>query len=183
MTRKVENPKLITLTDLPDKGKDYDYTHHSRELNNDLTDIIGENPYHVHLELSHLGNAFQATGSIQTSLSRECSRCGADLTLPMELNIQEIIVIHPELSRSSKNSRVNNVSELDSTGPDSISLSQPVLNVGEFVREIVVLNEPFQPLCETPCINPYLAENSKEISISDENLSPFAVLKDLKLNS
>jgi uncharacterized protein len=184
MNRPIENPKYIQLSELPDDGRDYTYTSESGELTEALEDVLQDNSYQINLYLEKLGNAYQATGTIQTHLSRQCSRCGADISLPVNLSVKEILMIHPEMPRSGKNAKVNHSTELDPLSPDCVILHKPELNVGEFLREIVVVNEPIRPLCSKPCENPYLANHQgAEPDLANSEMSPFSVLKDLKLNS
>lgn len=183
MDRKLENPKDIRLDELPEEGKSYSYSQESEELNEDLREAIGSNPFSVELHLEKMGGAFQASGSIETFQNLQCAKCGGDVKTPVALKVNEILLIEREMPRSSKSARVNHSTELDPLAPDVVSLTHPELSVGEFIREIILLNEPFRPLCLKPCENPYLLKNTQEMAENSVNLSPFADLKDFKLNS
>lgn len=183
MKRLMETPKVILLQELPDSGKSFDYTSDSGELNDSLKDAVGENAYKVNLFVERIGNAWQATGKILSTQDLECSRCGTDLKSSVDLDVREIIMVHPEMPRSGKTAKVNHSTDLDPLAPDCLILHKPELNVGEFVRELVVLNEPFKPLCKKPCENPYLASQAQAQGPPDDSKSPFSVLKDFKLNS
>lgn len=174
---------MIMLQELPDSGKDYEYTTESGELNEALKEAVGENSFKVNLFVEKLGNAWQATGKVESRQDMQCSRCGKDFKHPVNLNIREIIMVHPEMPRSGKTAKVNHSTEMDPMSPDCLILHRPELEVGEFVRELVVLNEPFQPLCEKACENPYLASQAQSQGLSDDARNPFSVLKDFKLNS
>jgi uncharacterized protein len=128
-------------------------------------------------------NTYQASGRGETTLNLACARCGSDLAYPMKEKINEIIIVQPELPRLGKSARVNNTSELSTDLPDCLTLRRPELNVGDLVREIIVLNEPFQPLCQQECENPFLAQLAPEEKAVEIKESPFAILKTLKLNS
>jgi uncharacterized protein len=182
MQRKIENPNIIALSELPEAGKSFNYDEKSGELTPTLSDVIQDNPFKVDLFVYKMGNSYQASGQIETSLNLNCARCGADLQYPIREKINEILIVTPELPRLGKSARVNNTSELSPDLPDCITLRRPELNVGEFVREIIVLNEPFQPLCAEPCVNPYL-DQLAPAQVPEKKESPFAILKGLKLNS
>ncbi len=171
------------LQELPDSGKNFEYTAESAELNEVLKDTLGENNFKVHLFVERLGNIWQATGQVMSQQDFQCSRCGADLKHSVNLTAREIIMVHPEMPRSGKNAKVNHSTELDPMSPDGLILHQPELHVGEFIRELIILNEPLKPLCEKPCENPYLSSQSPSQELPDDARNPFSVLKDFKLNS
>jgi len=191
MAREVENPVVINLSELPEEGRQLNFNQESGELTESLQDTIGTNPYAVNLSIAPLGNAFSVTGNIKAGMGLICSKCAVDFIHPVKETVDEIFVVVSKLPRTSKSARVNNITELDESGPECTEIDSPMLHLGEFVREIIILAEPIKPLgrpdCDKTC--PNLQEAIKggwapeNFAPDQDELGPFAALKDLKLNN
>jgi uncharacterized metal-binding protein YceD (DUF177 family) len=88
--------------------------------------------------------------------------------------------------------KANHSSEWDPNQPEGVYLETPRLAVGEFIHELVAVQEPMRPLgrpgCEEACENradgvlvKWLEKDSKD-SISVRN-NPFSILEKVKLKS
>lgn len=191
MIRKFITPTEFNLKELPPEGRHFHFDETSEELSTELTDVVGNNPYSVDLEIQHLGNAYQVSGTIKTQMDLACSRCAVDFKFPVDFKVKEILMIEPEMPRSGKSARVNHSSELNPLAPDCTVLHSSIFNLGPFVRELIALAEPIQPLgkpdCDDLCENFLETQKQQQLRGSEidlnNNTNPFAVLKDLKLNS
>ncbi|NQZ01615.1 MAG: DUF177 domain-containing protein [Bdellovibrionales bacterium] len=191
--RDLLTPVEIVLSELPEEGRTLHYTTETGELNDVLRDVIGNHSYDIKLTVMPMGNAYSVVGSLRTRMDLVCSKCAMDFAHSVNEKVDEIFVIEEERPRTAKSARVNHSNELDFAGPDCTELSSPVLNMGDYVREIIALSEPIRPLggpdCETSETCPNLIEAKKggwapeNFTTEHEDLSPFAALKDFKLNN
>lgn len=141
------NPVEITLKDLPLEGRDFTYSRESGELSPSLKDLIQGNDFNVQFRLTPVGNAYSLTGGLKTSLNVECSQCASEMAWPIELKLNELIVVEKPLSKGDHQGRANHAHELQDSGPDYIVLDSEVLNVAEYIHEAIGLAEPNRPVC------------------------------------
>lgn len=140
-------PTEITLKDIPAEGREYDYNRESGELNAALHDLVGENPYKVHLKITPMGNAFDLHGSVETALNLPCATCGTEFQYPVNQKLHELMVVEKPLGKNEQHSRANHAHELESSGPDCLMLDSEVLRVKDYLHEVIALAEPIRPLC------------------------------------
>ncbi len=193
------SPAIIDLREVPREGSQYSYSQESGELTSAFADIIGSNPYTVDLRINPVGNAYEVSGQVKTSLNLLCSRCGIDFKYPVSESFREILLVTEKMPRQGKEARVNHSSELDPAGPNVTLLEDETFKVGDFVREIIGLAEPVQPLgkpdCDVDCENlqeayakGWLTRPGQEVEGAEDEVgpgrnSPFKVLKGVKLDS
>lgn len=184
-------PTEIALRELPIEGREFNFTRESGELNSALEDLIGSNPYSVHLKITPMGNTFDLRGRLATTLDLQCSLCAFDFKLPVDVPLHELILIEKALSKGDQMSRNNHAHEWESNGPDYIVLETDSFNLAEYVHEQIGLAEPIRPLgkpdCDEDCENlkdrvqrPWLTYGSDG---EKGTASPFQVLEKLKLKS
>ena len=141
------NPIEITLKDLPLEGRDFTYTRESGELTDSLKDLIQGSDFEVKFRLTPVGNAYSLTGSLKTALSLACAQCATELEWPIQLKLNELIVVEKPLSKGDHQGRANHAHELQDSGPDYIVLDSEVFAVAEYVHEAVGLAEPNRATC------------------------------------
>ena len=56
----------IRLTEIPNDGRSYTFDRESGELNEQLSDLVGKNAYHVNFTISPIGNAYEMRGGFKT---------------------------------------------------------------------------------------------------------------------
>lgn len=185
-------PTVIDLATLPASGKSFTYTSAGAELTSTLKDMIGTNEYKVEIELKPLGNAYSASGTIETGLDELCSLCAIEFKQPIKERFNEILVVsETPVGRGEHQARVNHSSELNTAGTDCTELTSSEFEVGEFIRELIGLSRPIKPLgkagCNETCENYQEAVKKGWLIAGNESPfkpeSPFAKLRDLKLNS
>jgi uncharacterized metal-binding protein YceD (DUF177 family) len=185
-------PTVIDLGSIPHAGRQFVYTNVGGELNAVLKDMIGANPYRVEIELKPLGNAYSATGTIESSVDELCSLCAFEFKQAVKERFNEILVVgETPAGHGSHQARVNHSSELNLSGPECTELPNDQFVVGEFIRELIGLSRPIKPLgrpdCDSSCSNYQEALKKGWLTPSNETgfekESPFAKLRDLKLNS
>lgn len=190
--KKRLNPTQILLKELPPEGREYEYSRESGELTDDLKELIDDNDYSIRLTVRPIGNAYDLQGELKTSLDLQCSLCAIDFKFPVNQKFHEVLVIETPLDKGDQHTKANHSSEWDPNQPEGIYLESPILNVGEFVHEMVAIAEPMRPLgrpgCEEACENrkdgvqrDWLSLDAKD-SKSIRN-QPFAVLEKMKLKS
>lgn len=187
------SPTIVHLNDLPEEGREYVYNQDSGELTSSISDLIGDNPYKIHIHIRPVGNAFELKGQLETQLDLACSRCALEFKYSVKTPLSELLLVVDELPRTGRQAQVNHVTELDSSAPDYVTLPSDSFDVADFVHEIIAISEPSQPLgkpdCDDNCENllelyrqGWLQPPGDQKPEPTTN-SPFAGLKDIKLNS
>lgn len=182
-------PVKISLSELPREGRQFVYSSKGAELTPFIGEFVGPNEYKVEIFLKPMGNVYEATGKIETSLDQTCALCAIDLKWPIRERFQEILVVMPHAE--GHEARVNHSSELNMDGPNCTELESEHFHIGEFIRELIGIATPIKPTarpdCGVSCDNYQEALKKGWISQSnDEGFakeSPFKVLADLKLKS
>ncbi len=85
----------------------------------------------VRLESVHEG--ILATGEVFTGAEGECSRCLDPLTLPVEVDFQELFAY-------------------SLTNEDDFVVQDEQIDLEQVIRDAVVLSLPFQPVCSKDCL-------------------------------
>lgn len=141
------NSVKIRLKEIPQEGRRYDFDRTSGELNAALNDLIASRSFEVDMFIKPVGNAYEMSGRVKTSLPETCSKCGWDFDLGVERSFREILMEDSEEHR--KNQSVHGNQSVDFLG-NELSMTPvrgEVFDPGEFVHEVIALAEPFYPLC------------------------------------
>ena len=85
----------------------------------------------VRLESVHEG--ILATGEVFVDADAECSRCLEPLTVPVEVDFQELFAY-------------------SLTDEDDLVITDETIDLEQVVRDAVVLSLPFNPLCSNDCL-------------------------------
>ncbi len=98
-------------------------------------------PIHLELEILRRGDRFFAQGEITTQVDAKCSKCLREFTLPLRAPFRLTIRLSPEGGRD------------DDTEGDFLLLSPrtEALEIGERVRQFILLALPLKPLCRPDC--------------------------------
>jgi uncharacterized protein len=180
----------IRLGEIPEEGRNYTFDRKSAELNADLEDLVGTHPYTVDMFIKPIGNAYEMRGSVKTTLSEVCSKCGYDFEMPVDRKFNEILFEEQDDHRKSQGVHGNQSVNFLGEGPSMIPVRGNVFDAGDYTHEAIALEEPFYPMCgpNGTCLH---ADEVKEIverleeqsaAAVDEPTHPFAALKDLELS-
>ena len=181
---------LINLLEIPEEGKTYICNRNTSELNENLKDLIGASAYSAEFTIRPLQTGtFELTGSIQTQLPEDCSRCGLDFQMAVNETFRELLIPEQSIPRNAKFSKANHVSDLHGEGPSVVEYQGHHFNAGEYIHEVVGLAEPFTPAppCNAQGECTLCKKNVSKETFSyedpgfEEPKSPFAALKNIKL--
>ncbi|WP_413291530.1 YceD family protein [Bdellovibrio sp. HCB337] len=182
----------INLTEIPEEGKSFVCTQKTGELNVVLKDLIGDNAFHSEFFIKPLNSKdFELSGFIKTELPEDCSRCGIDFCMKVTPKFKAILIPRQSDDRTGKYAKVNHVSESLEDGPEATEYDGMIFNMGEYVHEVVAINAPFNPagpedekgdcsICGIHVRGENFGYNEEMPAEKPE--SPFAVLKNIKLN-
>ncbi len=182
---------FIRLTDIPDEGRSYTYDRETGEFNLPLKDLIDENLYKIDFFIRPVGNVFEVTGKVSTTLTRICSKCGYDLALPVETKIHEILMPKTEDAKGDTQSKSGFLAKsVDDEALAVTYVSGGVLNGEDMIHEIVALSDPAFPSCgKDKCENLEEVEKklrelaqASELALQGKNTA-FEVLKSLKIQN
>ena len=87
----------------------------------------------VDLELEALVDGIHVTGALTGSVAARCARCLTDITLPLHAQVSEVAT-YPGRERD-----------------DAYPIVDEQLDVDQIVRDVVVGDLPFSPLCRPDC--------------------------------
>jgi uncharacterized protein len=93
-------------------------------------------PAHAVLDLTRVDRGVQIEGSVAVDVAGECDRCLADVTVPIEVDVDE---------RFDPPGATN-----DPLGENNV-LSGTDLDVGDLVRQLVTSALPFRLVCSEEC--------------------------------
>ena len=189
--KQARKPSLfsINLNEVNAAGDDYVYDSSNHELRAELADVIATQPFKVNLHILPAGNAYDARGNLETGIPEVCSFCAKEFVEPLKIKFHEILMEGTRVKTDLKGP------ESDFNDPD-LSLTQlsgPHFYVGEYIRELIILAEPSQPLCKPDCkglcLQCGIDMNEEKCNCAprpekqeEVKVSAFSVLKNLKLN-
>lgn len=95
--------------------------------------VVGEGePLHLDVLLESVHEGILVTGTVTTTARAECVRCLDEVTIPVVAEIQELFAYLPE--------------------PDYDNVVvQETIDLDQVVRDQVVVELPFQPVCDPDC--------------------------------
>ncbi len=117
----------------------------------------------VFIKKNPQGEGYSVSYTIKGDIELTCSRC-------LESFNKNLDGEHSVVVRNGYNER-EHLSESDM---EVFPLENDVLNLTELVREQIILDVPYKPLCHPSC------GGIKTPEVNDEKNNPFAVLKKLK---
>lgn len=183
----------IKLSEIPEEGRNYEFTRESAELNLILSDLIGDESFKIDLFIVPLNTKdFMLTGQIKTRTEESCSRCGDSFKFALSKKIKEILIPKQEVDRTGKYTKSSvAISEHDENDAAVVEYEFNQFDVGEYLHETIAIDIPLAPmpdtkpngdcvLCDRPAHKSELIYDEK-IS-SEQKINPFESLKNIKLN-
>jgi uncharacterized protein len=182
----------IKLHEIPEDGKSFSWNQKTGEISRTLEDLIGRADHLAEFFIKPINSKdFEMTGSIQTKVADDCSRCGLDFTFPVNQKFHEILIPKQPEDRTGKYAKVNHISESETSGPSVTEYdANMVFEMGEYLHEQVAIALPFNPappekangdcsLCDKPVRGKLFVYN--EEMPEEKTPKPFEVLKNLKI--
>ena len=171
---------LIDLTSIDENGKDYNFDELSDELKGAFSDLIGQTPFKIDVEIKPLGNTFQVLGKVSSQYGEACSRCGHEIDVPLSGSINEIVVIEKARPRNTQVSQSQQ--NFDSSGPSVTYINEPTLDLKEFLHEMMASSFNVYPVCsdEEKCKKQQFQQQEDEEFIPKTGHPGFAALKNFK---
>lgn len=180
----------INLSIIPDDGQTWLVNNNTAELNEALRDLIGANKYKIEFTIRPLAasSTFELRGTAITELPEECSRCGLDFRMPIDLKFNHLLMPSVSTPRDAKFSKTNHFSDLHDTGLEIAEYYGETFNADEFFHELIALAEPFTPAPPEDksgkCTVCHISVHNHNFGYTDEvktKQSPFASLKGVKI--
>lgn len=172
---------LIDLQSIEEEGKDFSFDELSDEMKGAFSDLIGEAPFKISIEIKPLGNTFQVHGNLKSHYPERCSLCGHDIDVPLQNKINEIVVIEKARPRNTQVSQSQQ--NFDSSGPSVTYINEPQFDLKEFLHEMMASGFSLYPKCAD---NIECEKRQFHLQQDDEEESPstghpgFAALKNFK---
>jgi uncharacterized protein len=107
-------------------------------------DLSQADPLEGTVHVVRTNRGLLVTGRLETSLESSCSRCLKEIEVPVTIDLEEEVLPSVDLATGAP---------LDvSAEPDVLRLTDHhELELGETVREAILLEEPIAPLCRPDC--------------------------------
>lgn len=141
----------IDLKKLSSRGLSVSYSQKSEKLTQKLSPLIGESDYSVQIHIQSAGpSSYSISGQIQAHLKLLCARCAYEFQKPVQKNFREKILLQKKRERIDKPVRSNHFSELTNTEDWNVT-DQPLFDIGDFLYELLTLEEPLRPLGSENC--------------------------------
>lgn len=119
---------------------DFDIPPHEADFVEYAAPLVGQ------VTLTNTGAVLLLDGHVQTILNLECSRCLATTAQPVEADIEEQF----DLVATRNAFHQEEVQAVDDDPPASV-ITGNILDLGELLRQNVLLAAPSKPLCEDEC--------------------------------
>ena len=149
----MKSPLTVQLKDLPKQGVDFHFTRETGELNGVLDDLIGKNPYRIQIHICPDGPVYMIEGHIQIQMNLACARCALDFKHTVKRHFHESVIVQSEESQ-----RI--AYPVPADGEDFCTvLSDPLFDLGDFLHELIAVEEPLRPLGKNGCDNNDDCEN------------------------
>lgn len=105
-------------------------------LGSSMIAVAPTSPIDLDLRMEAVTEGVLVTGVVRATLSGECSRCLGDVSQPVEIDVQELYA-YPE--------------KVDPDDEDASTLTGDLIDLEPLVRDEVLLDLPFMPLCRPEC--------------------------------
>jgi uncharacterized metal-binding protein YceD (DUF177 family) len=181
----------INLLEIPDEGKTFVCNRHTAELNEVLSDLVGDIPHTAEFSIKPMqGGTFELQGFIKTEAPEQCSRCGIDIRCKLSENFKELMLPELDQPRNAKYSKPNHFSEMTNEDFSVVEYRGHRFNVGEYLHEIIGLALPLIPAPpeneKGDCTVCHKAVKDMKFEyvedFKEKPESPFSILKGIKLN-
>jgi uncharacterized protein len=130
------------------------------------SDLTLSSPVKVNLKLINTGGTVLVTGTINTTVKLNCSRCLKQFDQPIILKIEE---------EYAKKGQARDLEEEDESDDEGLELKdddfvfeiseENLIDIGEAIRQNVLVSLPVKPLCTKNCIGIKVAEAPKQKKI------------------
>jgi uncharacterized protein len=108
-------------------------------------DLAG--PMEGEVELTNTGAALLLAGEVRATITMECGRCLNPTIQPVEAELDEQF----DLVTTSSAYNQEIVTAVDEDEPASVIENGNILNLGELLRQNLLLAAPLKPLCREDC--------------------------------
>lgn len=139
---------FIKLNEIPEEGQTFELSERDYEIAQALKDVTEDEPFAIDCRILPSGQAYDLKGHIKTTLNHICSFCAGDYPQKVEQNFHEFLMV-------ADRSKVSfNVTGEDLDAEEEVHatyLDSHVFDLGNMIREVLVLTTPTQPKCKEDC--------------------------------
>ena len=139
---------LIKLADIEDAGLELGYEETPQDLGLDYPGTRFKGGILTKARFFRLEETVMVSGNVEAVMVQECGRCTKPLTHRVQLPFETVFSPRPVELKSSKENKDPDRS-VEETG--LYFYSGETIDLGEFVREQILLSLPMVPLCNTKC--------------------------------
>jgi uncharacterized protein len=132
----------------------------------EFNEIISSN-----IEVNKVGEKFIVKGKIKTAILLECSRCLKKFEYNIDCNFRLIYLKNIKFKEG----------EISKEEIDEVMLTDDILNIGDDIRQTIILEIPMKPICKESCKG-LCANCGKDLNFGKcnckfEKTSPFSKIR------
>jgi uncharacterized protein len=135
----------VNLADIRQEGLELNCGETPEELDLEYPDT-GFGPIRTHVRLARMGDDVMVTGDVEAELALECARCVRPFNVPLHLDLNLLFRPKP----GPHGGRAGTESEDPEEDTDYL-YNGKTIDLGEAVREEILLSVPMVPVCKPDC--------------------------------
>ena len=135
----------VNLSDIRKEGLDLDFNETAKDLDLEYPDTGFEGEIHTSVHLARLGDNVMVTGETAAGLVLECARCLKPFRVPLRLDLKSLF--SPSSGTGTAGGKEAEVSEDEM----EYHFSGKTLDLGDLIREQILLAMPMVPVCRPDC--------------------------------
>lgn len=136
----------VQLTEIHDAGLEIDCGETAQEIGLEYPDTGVEGRIRTRVRLDRMKDEILLSGVAEAVLVQECGRCSRPFTRPVSLDVQTVFT--PQEKARAGGDKDNEGTDEEG---DHYLYSGQTIDLGEFVREQILLSLPMVPLCRPDC--------------------------------
>ena len=129
----------------------------------DDPDLTFAEPLKGHLDFENGGDLISFHGRVNTAIIVPCSRCLADVRVPVRLDVEEHFPIEQVLHPDRPPAEDEEV-DIDVSSVVYLDQGRPILDLDELLRQLILAEVPIRTLCTEACAGlcPHCGANRNE---------------------
>src|SRR5262245_13451628 len=138
-------PRLVVeLSAIPYEGLSQHFTSTGSALGINDSELCVTQPVELDCQVYKVNQDVIVQGSLSSAVRLTCSRCAEEFEQPFRVAVDAIYL--PMQALSSERAK-----ELEAGEPDVYAYAEPLVDIGEMVRDKLMLSIPLQPHCVVEC--------------------------------
>jgi uncharacterized protein len=136
----------VNLADIRKEGLELNCGETPQDLDLEYPDTGFKGDIRTHVRLTRMGEDVMVTGDVEAGLVLECARCDKPFNVPLHLDLNTLF--SPKTGQPAGRPEAEQELAEDDLG---YYYSGKIIDLGEYVREQILLAMPMVPVCRPDC--------------------------------